>query len=229
MVIQKRKIETDQDRSGGFSTFNNQFSYFSSPQNNTGTIEQQTIDEQLYETQNNQVSYEEPSTTYDGESEYHATDMPSEEAEGEYAYVKTFMPNVEKRETTIFDAKPKTKLVQKTKIKLNARGKILACAYSVIVCLLIAFCVYNAVAISNVKNALQSAEVEYAQTLNEVSLLQSNYDELSSMSKIDQSTYTPVGEGNTVKVEIAKRPAFVHVEESTNWFDKICNFLSNLF
>ena len=45
----------------------------------------------------------------------------------------------------------------------------------------------------------------------------------------NQSNFVSVGEGNTVKMQIEKRPTFVQVDDSTNWFDKVCNFFSNLF
>lgn len=230
MVIQKRKIETDQDRFGGFSSLNNNFSYFS---NSTGTAEQQSIDEeqtgyiQTGEQLEEQEEYDAP-TTYEGESEYTASDMVTEDEESEYAFVKTFMPNVE-RKSVVIETPKRTRVRQKAKLKLNARGKIFACMYSIVACLLVAFCIYNAVSISNIKNTLALKESEYAQSVSEVSVLQSNYDNLNSGSGLDQSVYNPISESNSIKFEIDKRPAFVEIEESTNWFDKVCKFLSRLF
>lgn len=234
MVTQKRKIETDQDRVGGFSTFNNNFSYFSNSQNSAGTIHQQSVEDvtnytTTEEEQEYETGYETPSTTYEGESEYTATDMPTTDGESEYAFVKTFMPNVERREIVSLNELPTKKVVQKTKVRLNVRGRILISAYTVIACLLVAFCIYNAVSISNVKNTLVDYKQEYTQSVNEVSLLQKNYDGLNTSNNVNQSTFVPVNESNTVKVQLDKRPTFVEIDDSTNWFDKICNFFSNLF
>ncbi len=230
MVIQKRKVETDQDRVGGFSTFNNNFSYFSNQQNNTGTIHQQSVEDytETEEQQDYSTEYESPTTVYEGESEYTANDMPNTDGESEYAFVKTFMPNVERRYETGVTENTERKIVQKTKVKLNARGKILACAYSIIAGLLVAFCIYNVVAISNIKTSLVGYEKEYSMMVKEVSVLQGNYDGLNNVNT-SQSNFIPVSESNTVKVQLDKRPTFIDVNESTNWFDKLCNFFSNLF
>lgn len=231
MVTQKRKIETDQDRYGGYSSTTNNFSLFSKS-NTTGTIDgQQEIDtstsyaDSLEETT---TEFESPVTTYEGESEYTASDMPSEDVENEYAIVKTFMPNVERR-TIVHEVEKPRQTISKTRLKLNVRGKIFVCMYSVIACLLVAFCIYNAVAISNIKSTLETKEQMYEQTYNEVSILQKNYDELSSSTNLDQSVYSPASAGNTQSIQMGKRPTFVEVNEETNWFDKVCNFFSNLF
>ena len=230
MVIQKRKIETDQDRVGGFSTLNNNFSYFSNQQNTAGTTYQQTVEDytETEEQQEFSTQYDSPTTIYEGESEYTANDMPTTDGESEFAFVKTFMPNVERRYETTIEEHTERKFIQKTKVKLNARGKILVCAYSVIACLLVAFCVYNAIAISNIKNSLVAYEQEYSATIKEVSTLQGNYDELNNVGA-NQTNFIPVSESNTVKVQLDNRPTFIAVNESTNWFDKLCNFFSNLF
>ena len=229
-----QKIETDQDRVGGFSTFNNNFSYFSNSQNSTGTVHQQSVEDltdytTTEEQQDYQETYDSPTTTYEGESEYTATDMPTADGESEYAFVKTFMPNVERREDITFEKASSKRIVQKTKLKLNIRGKILVCAYSIIACLLVAFCIYNAVSISNIKSSLVSYKQEYSQTVDEVSMLQRNYDGLNSTTHVSQSNFVPVDEANTVKVQFDKRPTFVEIDDSTNWFDKVCSFLSKLF
>lgn len=231
MVTQKRRIETDEDRYGGYSSTTSNFSLFSKP-STTGTIDgQQEIDtstsyaESLEEST---TSYESPITTYEGESEYVASDMPSEENENEYTIVKTFMPNVERR-TIVQEVEKPRHTISKTRVKLNARGKIFVSMYSVIACLLVAFSIYNAVAISNIKSTLIKKEELYEQTYSEVSTLQKNYDELSSMTNLDYSGYSPVGEGNTKVVQMEKRPTFLDVSKETNWFDKVCNFFSNLF
>ena len=165
----------------------------------------------------------------DGESEYTATDMVNEDGENEYTFVNTFMPNVERRETISSVIQSNRKKVHKTKIKLNARGKIFACMYSIVAVLLVAFCIYNAVAISNIKNTLSQKEVEYAQELSDVNLLQKDYEEISFTQSTNQSNFVAVNESNTVKVKMEKRPKFASIDETTNWFDRVCEFISNLF
>ncbi len=234
MVTQKRRIETDQDRFGGFSSFNNNYSYFNGTSNTAGTtLEQQTFDDNMYTTYEEEQEVSTPTyestTTYDGESEYSATDMVNEDNESEYAFVNTFMPNVERRETISSVLQSRKRKVHKTKIKLNARGKIFACMYSIVAILLVSFCIYNTVAIAGIKNVVAQKEIEYAQELSDVNLLQKDYEEISFTNGTSQSNFVEVNESNTVKVKIDKRPKFAKVDESTNWFDKVCNFFSNLF
>lgn len=167
---------------------------------------------------------------YESESEYKDNEGGLQE-ESEYTIVKTFMPNVEATTNfapPVIEQKPKT--TTKSVIKLNARGKIFACMYGLVATLLVAFCIYNAVSLANInKNlAIKNAELNSINnTVNELNV------ELNSTKKPSSSTipegYTKVSESNTVVTQIDKRPSYVQVEESSNWFDRMCEFFSNLF
>lgn len=167
---------------------------------------------------------------YESELEYKDNEGGLQE-ESEYTIVKTFMPNVETTTNfvpPVIEQKPKT--TTKSVIKLNARGKIFACMYGLVSTLLVAFCIYNAVSLANInKNlAMKNAELNSInKTVNELNV------ELSTTTKQNITTlpegFSKVSESNTVVTQIDKRPSYVQVEESSNWFDKICKFLSNLF
>ncbi len=165
---------------------------------------------------------------YDGETEYNDNNNLQEESE--YTIVKTFMPNVEK---TIDYQPPVIEKVSKetttrSVVKLNARGKIFACMYGMVATLLVAFCIYNAVSLSNLNKSLDAKKTELGLMNNTINELNVEYSNNTTANKLPDG-YTLVSEDNTVKTAVATRPNYVNIEESTNWFDKICNFLSNLF
>lgn len=166
---------------------------------------------------------------YIGESEYN--DGNDLQEEPEYTIVKTFMPNVEKAKVEAPVVERKQRVVTHSTIKLNARGKIFAVMYGVIATLLIAFCIYNAVSLANMGNQLKIKQSQLQEANRQVNELTLQYNEATNIGEngIIGSGYEPISESNTVYTTISKRPNYVNVEASTNWFDSICKFLSNLF
>ena len=167
---------------------------------------------------------------YDSESEYNDnhTDMQDD---SEYTIVKTFMPNVESSTNfapPIIEQKPK--MVTKSVIKLNARGKIFASMYCLVATLLVAFCIYNAVSLANINRSLANKNAELNSinsTVNELNVEIANNTNYNTVST--PTGFTSVTDSNTVVTQRDKRPKYVQVEESSNWIDSICKFFSNLF
>lgn len=185
-----------------------------------------TYTEDEEETQEFSPSVED-APNYEGETEYNDNNNLQEESE--YTIVKTFMPNVEKQidyAPPVIEKAPKT--TTRSVVKLNARGKIFACMYSVVATLLVAFCIYNAVSLSNINKTLNAKQTELSAMNNTVNELNVDYNNQTTANRLPEG-YTTVNETNTVKTNIESRPNYVNIEESSNWFDKLCNFLSNLF
>ena len=141
------------------------------------------------------------------------------------------MPNVEKAKEETPVVERKQRVVTHSTIKLNARGKIFAVMYGVIATLLITFCIYNAVSLANMGNQLKIKQSQLQEANRQVNELRLQYNEATNIGEdgLIGSGYEPIGESNTVYTTISKRPNYVNVEASTNWFDSICKFLSNLF
>lgn len=117
--------------------------------------------------------------------------------------------------------------------RINARGKIMIAVYSVIVAILIAFTIYNAVLINKNGMTLAAQNAAVAVQDKETQKLREEYNELGTEeSVLDQldSTFVRPTEADIVLIEMGetyKRSKIIAT--STNWFDKLCDFLSGLF
>lgn len=248
MIATKRRIETDQDRYGGFASTNPNVSYFANQNyENSEQLEgQQSFDmdnnagyttlgdyTQSYtgkqEDTDTTNEYTQETPSYEVEKEYNVDELNGTKTDDNYLIVKTFMPYVERQK--VEQEQPKQTFTQK-KVKLNARGKIFVTMYAIVACLLVAFCIYNAVAIGAAKSAIAEKQIEYAQLANDVGVLDRTLTNLTSDENIKNSLpsgYHPPTSETTETVDIQERPKYVKVEKTTNWFDRVCEFFSNLF
>lgn len=164
---------------------------------------------------------QEETPSYEVEKEYNFERLPEDEV-----IVPTFMPTLDR-------PAPEVDTNTNVKIKLNARGKIMASVFGVVVGLLIAFMVYNAVVIKNLSNSLAVLEVEKQAVTASVDDLSSNYQSITSRRNIELEAYgegfRPSPESSDVVLELSPRPEIKAVQESGNWFDSLCEFFSNLF
>ena len=171
-----------------------------------------------YQTQQeNEV--DEPAPTYQVEPEYNINGLPEDEV-----IVPTFMPVLksEKQEAPVYDYK----------LKLNARGKIMATVFGVVVSILIAFMVYNAVTIARLSNTLDYLQAEQVRSSASVTQQEMKYQSLASddnYRRLAGDEGLGFSEGGNFKIELQQRPEIGNPQASTNWFNNICEFFSNLF
>lgn len=164
---------------------------------------------------------EQNSPVFEVEKEYKMQD----EIGGDVTIVPTFMPTIHKNEEVTQNKS------QELKFKLNARGKIIVSVFSIISILLLSFCIYNAVLIGSLKSTIADKQIE-AELLNrEVYDATIDYNNITSTNSILAQLpagYTD-GADKIVEVSLNQQPNINIVEAPSNWFDKLCNFLSNLF
>lgn len=174
-----------------------------------------------YQTQTQEEEVEEQTPTYEVEKEYKINGLQEDEE-----IVPTFMP-------TVNSTQPESVAPTDFKIKLNARGKIIASVFSIVACCLIAFMIYNAVVISKLTNNLNYLEMERATNASVVSNLQSNHERLTSNTHLSDEAgslglnYSP--ESADMTISLPARPEISEPQKSTNWFNSLCEFFSNLF
>lgn len=127
-----------------------------------------------------------------------------------------------------------------TQIKTNAISNqvpfrlVLGVTTTAIVTLLLVFlCVYNIFVINGMDNSiryLQEEVISYEQ-----SLVQSEgmYKELTDPSNIKseltQMGYADVASSNIVAVSVGDKTEVIELQGETNWFDSVCNFISQIF
>ncbi len=192
---------------------------------NTKTLFDLTSPSQTYED-------EQDDSAYEVEKEYNVNDyMDSKSDQTDLKPIKSFMPKIY--------GKPQEKAVEAEKVsvkpKLNSRGIIFASAISAIAIMLVAFVIYNAIAIAGLKTTLNATELAYTASVTEVNTLDTTYNQVSSRENIINSlreenpNLSTAEAGDYVQINAGTKTEVVDVEKTTNVFDKICNFLSNLF
>lgn len=171
-------------------------------------------------------SSSEPETAFEVEKQYNFdTTSYQEVSETRQMQIPTLEKMAEYQEQEI---------VAKTysKAKLNARGKIMVSVYSIIVAIIVAFCIHNAVSINSLQaDVVAKNEIVATQTAV-ITELQNTYNSLGEedniITQVGDSFKTPTEADTTVisdfKLSVREKPA-----EQTNWFEKFCENLRKLF
>lgn len=116
--------------------------------------------------------------------------------------------------------------------RLNARGKIIVSVYSIIVAIILAFCIYNAVSISSLSSSIAAKNQIVASQTEVINNLEQTYNSLGDEDVIRDEvngTFKTPTQDDTVVVDdfvITERP---QAESHTNWFEEFCRKLKNLF
>lgn len=218
-MVTYNETETSQETSQSFG--------YSRPTSSSTSV----LDNQLDFTQampyTNYSSYQttteedEPVSSYEVEREYNIESLPEDEV-----IVPTFMP-------TLNEGKANTVENTDFKLKLNARGKIIACVFGFVACLLVAFVAYNAVVIGKLSSSLAELEVDQVRQSASVGNLETSYQLMTSTDSMSQAAINNGLKTSTatdsVSITLADRPEIKAAEKTTNWFNNICEFLSELF
>lgn len=122
------------------------------------------------------------------------------------------------------EAKAKTR----THLNISLRMKLIIAVYATIVVLLGALLIYNAVSIGNYRESIaqKSALLEVEQAkLDSLEEILANVNGVTpediGMSKIDSN--------NITKLKKLEKLSKVDYVTETNWFDKVCEFISAIF
>ena len=184
--------------------------------------------------------YEEETTNYEPQSfvEYEDNDDTAFEVQKNYSFGvdedivqeeqtrSMAMPEVIRSKRAI--ASP----VNESKIKIRARGKIAIAVYSIILATLIAFAIYNAVAISNLQGTVAAKNQTYISQSLDINTLLDEYNRLGSDDRILadlDGTFVEPNQGDIVRVSKKLMEKRDKTEVETNWFEELCEFLSGLF
>lgn len=132
------------------------------------------------------------------------------------------------------------KIKSVTQIQTNAvSNKVpfrvaLVMSTTIVVALLLAFlCIYNITVINGMSTNINYLQEEV--TASEYELVQAEglYDRLTNPDNIQEELiemgYSDVTSSNIVAVSVPEKTDVIALEGQTNWFDAICNFLSQIF
>ncbi|MBQ3158495.1 MAG: hypothetical protein IJB98_02255 [Clostridia bacterium] len=167
------------------------------------------------------------------------TETPAFEVEKGYSFdTSTYetskamaTPSIERREEIVArDEQVQTKTYAKA--KLNARGKIIVAVYSIVVAIIVALCIYNAVAISGMTSDIAYKEAIVASQTEIISSLESTYNSLGEEDVIISSTAgefkTPT-ESDIVRIDGFEMAERTSTKTQTNWFEDLCEAIRKLF
>ena len=132
------------------------------------------------------------------------------------------------------------KIKSLTQVKTNAVSSaipfrlVLGVATTAVVAVLLMFlCVYNIFVINGMNSSidyLQEEVISYQE-----SLVQSEgvYNQLTDVSNIKNELkemgYSDIASSNIVTVSVPESAEVIELQGETNWFDSLCNFLSQIF
>ena len=163
---------------------------------------------------------EEPSieseTAFEVEKQYNFDMGPYADASKEQTKVME-IPTLERRQRIQTEATTKTY----SRAKLNARGKIMVAVYSIIVAIIVAFCIYNAVAISGLESDIVTKNGIVA-TQTEV------ITELENTSQVGDEFRSPT-DSDIVALDSFEMSVREQAESQSNWFERFCEKLRKLF
>ena len=136
-----------------------------------------------------------------------------------------FMPSLREKQEVVEEV-----AVEKVAFTLSLKGKLLIALCSSIMALLSILLIYNAVLIGSYNAQIATgyqtlSEIETVSTelTQQLSAVESNVEFMLQDLGISQSS------ANTVTLNTIERQQKIQYLEETNWFDSVCEFISNLF
>ena len=132
------------------------------------------------------------------------------------------------------------KIKSMTEVKVNAVSHsvsfrmALALSTTAIVALLLAFlCIYNIFVINGISNDINYLQEEVTSSRYELVESEGIYNRLTDKNNIQSELkgmgYGDVASSNIVTVSLPDKAEVIELQAETNWFDAICNFLSQIF
>ncbi len=114
---------------------------------------------------------------------------------------------------------------KKPSIKL--RLKLAICAIALVLTCLGGWAIYNAVEIKTLTGEAQAKNAEYNINVMKVIRTTSKLDDLTNPNSI--TNLDELESANVVQIIPKEKASPKTIEKQSNWFDRLCNWLSNLF
>ncbi len=120
---------------------------------------------------------------------------------------------------------------QKVKMKLRPRGKLILIAISCVIILLSSLMISNAIKISNLNNDITNLNNQITVEDFKIDKAIKDLGALTDEAKSDETAIRLELEKTTefTDVDLYERNPEIKVQKNSNWFDKLCNFISKIF
>ncbi len=115
-------------------------------------------------------------------------------------------------------------------LKKSSRFKIAVTCCSIILALMISLVAYNAVQLTMINMQIENAQIQVENGEVNLESAIKNLKKLDNEDSLTNAASTlEMGEpGETINVEIGELRSIQNAPKQTNWFNKLCDFLSNL-
>lgn len=113
------------------------------------------------------------------------------------------------------------------KPSLKLRLKLAICAIALVLTCLGGWAIYNAVEIKTLTGEAQAKNAEYNINVMKVIKTTSKLDDLTNPNSI--TNLDELESANVVQIIPKEKASPKTIEKQSNWFDRLCNWLSNLF
>lgn len=113
------------------------------------------------------------------------------------------------------------------KPSLKLRLKLAICAFALVLTCLGGWAIYNAVEIKTLTGEAQAKNAEYNINVMKVIRTTSKLDDLTNPNSI--TNLDELESANVVQIIPKEKVSPKTIEKQSNWFDRLCNWLSNLF
>ncbi len=104
---------------------------------------------------------------------------------------------------------------------------------AIVTILLAILCVYNVFVINGFDNSiryLQEEVISYEQSLAQSEgVYRQLTDSTNIKNELTQMGYSDVASSNVVAVSVGEKTEVIELQGETNWFDAVCNYISQLF
>lgn len=113
------------------------------------------------------------------------------------------------------------------KPSLKLRLKLAICAIALVLTCLGGWAIYNAIEIKTLTGEAQAKNAEYNINVMKVIKTTSKLDDLTNPNSI--TNLDELESANIVQIIPKEKASPKTIEKQSNWFDRLCNWLSNLF
>lgn len=134
---------------------------------------------------------------------------------------------VEVDESSVKENRKRIVYAERKKTNIKLRLKLAACAIACVLTCLGGWAIYNAVEIKTLTGEAQAKNAQYSINVVKVISNTSKLDDLTNPNSI--TNLDELESANIVQIIPKEKSAPQTIEKKSNWFDRVCNWLSNLF
>ena len=117
--------------------------------------------------------------------------------------------------------------------KASFRSVVLLTTSLIVAVLLAVLCIYNITVINGMGSSINCLQEEVITYQADLSQVESLYNSLTSTENIQaeltEMGYSELASSNIVAINVPDKTVVTDLEADSNWFDAVCNFVSQIF